>query len=202
MLQGDRTLKTSKNCPCCRCSCGGKWVGDQWDFLLWIKVGLESRRQKTARDESWAAQIILNSDEPICSRHQGPEVLTLYGVHSPSITPTSVSVSWDTHTVPRLSPSFFLCPFCPSSALRHKMYGSVPPCVSNCKIKIVLVLAYLDSFQANHICYVSVHLFAPWCTMSVRGSWMQNNTNTNRVRKIWDNRTMWRAGIKPTRSGI
>lgn len=70
------------------------------------------------------------------------------------------------------------------------MYGSVPPRVSNSKIKIVLVLACLDSFQANHIYYVSVHLFAQWCMMSVRGSRIQNNTNANRVRKIWENRTM------------
>ena len=91
--------------------------------------------------------------------------------------------------VPHLSQSScFLCPLCSSPALRHITYGSVPPFVSNCKIKIVLVLAYQSkqefaSFPANHIYYVPVHLFAQWCMMSVRGSWMQNNKNTNRVRE-------------------
>lgn len=128
-----------------------------------------------------------------------------FAVHAPhpSHPPASVPVSWDTSSVPLLSQSsFFLCPFCPSAALRHITHGSVPPCGSYCKINIVLVLACLGSFQANHIYYVSVHHFTQRCMMSVRGSWKWNNINTNQVRKIWENRTMWRAGINPMRSGI
>lgn len=86
----------------------------------------------------------------------------------------------------------FLLPFiCP------KVWIS-PSRVSNCKIKLSPVLAYFRQITSH----VSVHLFAQQCMMLVRGSWMQNNTNTNRVGKIRKNRTMWRAGLKPTRSGI
>lgn len=64
----------------------------------------------------------------------GVRILTSwhFTVHAPhpSHPPASVSVSWDTSSVLHLSQSsFFLCPFCPSAALRHIMHGSVPPCL-------------------------------------------------------------------------
>lgn len=159
-----------------------------------LTLGWECRRQKTARDESWAAPTNWNSDESICPRHQDTWGFAVRTPH-PSHPPACLCLYPQTRTQFSFVTVFLLLVSL-LPLIYPLMYGFEPPSVSNCKIQCYFLL----SFQANHIRYVS----ASFCTVvdDVRRSWMQNNTNTNGVRKKWKNRTVWKTGIKSTRSGI